>query len=249
MLEGVGVGGHHFNNGNNLVPSITFSVPSPSSIAVTTAPILGDYLANADINYPSPPTAAGFLTASDLDLINSIDFLDVPPFNNVGGNNDEDGKGVNAPPSSSSATPNTPTLQQHISAIVPPSSPSAAGAPVRRRTTKPRAYSASIYRPSTSSNSSNESNDSTNSSIPVAITSPALHQNVSLTRPFGCPQCPMAFTRKHDLTRHIKTHLGIRDFVCVDCDRSFGRNDALVRHRAGRCTAMHMYNPDVAPLN
>ncbi|EIW66498.1 hypothetical protein TREMEDRAFT_34878, partial [Tremella mesenterica DSM 1558] len=51
-------------------------------------------------------------------------------------------------------------------------------------------------------------------------------------KPFEClePGCGSSFVRKHDLKRHGKIHTGDKTFIC-DCDRRFARADALERHR------------------
>ncbi|RKO98021.1 hypothetical protein CXG81DRAFT_4183, partial [Caulochytrium protostelioides] len=50
-------------------------------------------------------------------------------------------------------------------------------------------------------------------------------------RPFHCGNCPAAFSRKHDLKRHIsRIHFGLRPFQCITCPRLFARPDAMARH-------------------
>ncbi|KAJ3089516.1 hypothetical protein HK102_006216 [Quaeritorhiza haematococci] len=62
--------------------------------------------------------------------------------------------------------------------------------------------------------------------------------NPSQPRPFACPQCPATFHRKHDFTRHFRTHMGVRPHLCNLCGKTFGRHDALTRHLAGRCVGL-----------
>ncbi|RKO93995.1 hypothetical protein BDK51DRAFT_11832, partial [Blyttiomyces helicus] len=49
---------------------------------------------------------------------------------------------------------------------------------------------------------------------------------------YMCGICATPFSRKHDLKRHTRLHLGIRPFVCLVCDKAFSRQDALNRHTA-----------------
>lgn len=49
-------------------------------------------------------------------------------------------------------------------------------------------------------------------------------------KPFHCELCPASFSRKHDLKRHTRIHLGIRPFKCDACGKVFSRHDALNRH-------------------
>ncbi|KAJ3020395.1 hypothetical protein HKX48_000865 [Thoreauomyces humboldtii] len=51
-------------------------------------------------------------------------------------------------------------------------------------------------------------------------------------KPFHCELCTASFSRKHDLKRHTRIHLGIRPFVCSNakCAKVFSRHDALARH-------------------
>ncbi|KAI8597214.1 hypothetical protein EDD21DRAFT_291838, partial [Dissophora ornata] len=47
---------------------------------------------------------------------------------------------------------------------------------------------------------------------------------------FPCHLCPRIFSRKHDLQRHIRVHTGSKPYLCLSCQRSFARTDALCRH-------------------
>lgn len=53
-------------------------------------------------------------------------------------------------------------------------------------------------------------------------------------RQFKCPHCFKSFVRSHDLKRHAKVHSGVHPHLCP-CGRSFGRHDALTRHRQRNC--------------
>ncbi|KAJ3025814.1 UNVERIFIED_CONTAM: hypothetical protein HDU68_006624 [Siphonaria sp. JEL0065] len=55
------------------------------------------------------------------------------------------------------------------------------------------------------------------------------HNNI---RPFECTNCPIKFTRKHDLLRHERTvhSKGKPTSCCCNCGMSFSRSDALRRH-------------------
>ncbi|RKO89229.1 hypothetical protein BDK51DRAFT_12210, partial [Blyttiomyces helicus] len=50
---------------------------------------------------------------------------------------------------------------------------------------------------------------------------------------YPCDMCTTFFSRKHDLKRHKRLHLGIRPFECQNCPKKFSRQDALTRHTAG----------------
>ncbi|ORX50000.1 hypothetical protein BCR36DRAFT_583610 [Piromyces finnis] len=49
--------------------------------------------------------------------------------------------------------------------------------------------------------------------------------------PFQCEFCPSAFSRKHDLKRHIKIHTGSTPaHKCKHCGKSYARIEALTKH-------------------
>jgi hypothetical protein len=53
--------------------------------------------------------------------------------------------------------------------------------------------------------------------------------------PFQCEFCPSAFSRKHDLKRHIKIHTGSTPaHKCKHCGKSYARVEALAKHEAAK---------------
>ncbi|KAL3897101.1 MAG: hypothetical protein SGCHY_003648 [Lobulomycetales sp.] len=55
------------------------------------------------------------------------------------------------------------------------------------------------------------------------------------TRTHMCTHCERAYTRRHDLRRHLRSHTDVR-LVCQKCGRGYKRSDALFRH-SKRCKA------------
>ncbi|OUM67465.1 hypothetical protein PIROE2DRAFT_25211, partial [Piromyces sp. E2] len=53
--------------------------------------------------------------------------------------------------------------------------------------------------------------------------------------PFQCEFCPSAFSRKHDLKRHIKIHTGFTPaHKCKHCGKNYARVEALAKHEAAK---------------
>lgn len=55
---------------------------------------------------------------------------------------------------------------------------------------------------------------------------------LGLQRRYICPYtCGHSYTRKDNLTRHMKTKCGVlKTFMCEICKKSFTRSDALKNH-------------------
>ncbi|KAI8638513.1 hypothetical protein BD408DRAFT_314857, partial [Parasitella parasitica] len=49
-------------------------------------------------------------------------------------------------------------------------------------------------------------------------------------RPHKCLYCTRAFSRRHDLERHVRVHTGIKPYHCPCCQKAFARSDARGRH-------------------
>ncbi|CUA74547.1 hypothetical protein RSOLAG22IIIB_05607 [Rhizoctonia solani] len=61
---------------------------------------------------------------------------------------------------------------------------------------------------------------------------PAAEEVQPRPKPHVCEQCGAAFSRAHDLKRHIETHKGDRPHKCPTCTKAFSRKDALQRHQS-----------------
>lgn len=53
---------------------------------------------------------------------------------------------------------------------------------------------------------------------------------VDKRRTFECGECSKTFPQKWGLTRHMRTHTGVRPHTCTTCDKSFTQLCALRRH-------------------
>lgn len=53
---------------------------------------------------------------------------------------------------------------------------------------------------------------------------------VDKRRTFECQECSKTFPQKWGLTRHMRTHTGVRPHTCSTCDKSFTQLCALKRH-------------------
>ncbi|XP_042291635.1 uncharacterized protein zbtb22a isoform X1 [Thunnus maccoyii] len=51
-------------------------------------------------------------------------------------------------------------------------------------------------------------------------------------RPFCCPVCTKSFKMKHHLTKHLKTHGGLRPYECGLCGKKVIWRDSFLRHQA-----------------
>lgn len=49
-------------------------------------------------------------------------------------------------------------------------------------------------------------------------------------KPHECLYCTRAFSRRHDLERHVRVHTGVKPYHCPCCQKSFARSDARGRH-------------------
>jgi len=47
-----------------------------------------------------------------------------------------------------------------------------------------------------------------------------------------CTECGKVFYTKANLQRHLKAHLGIKDFQCVDCGKQYSSERSLQQHVA-----------------
>lgn len=53
---------------------------------------------------------------------------------------------------------------------------------------------------------------------------------VDKRRVYHCVECAKTFPQKWGLTRHMRTHTGVRPHACTICDKSFTQLCALRRH-------------------
>ncbi|CAK8695526.1 unnamed protein product [Clavelina lepadiformis] len=65
---------------------------------------------------------------------------------------------------------------------------------------------------------------------------------------YPCSECSKTFQQKCRLTRHMRTHTGIRPFKCVVCGKAFGRQDTLTRHKLVHLSKEDYSNPFFAKV-
>jgi len=67
-------------------------------------------------------------------------------------------------------------------------------------------------------------------------------------RPFVCPvnTCCRRFTQSSSLATHLRTHSGLRPYVCARCGRAFADSSTLTKHVRVH-TGVRPYRCDVCP--
>ena len=56
-------------------------------------------------------------------------------------------------------------------------------------------------------------------------------QSRKSARKYSCTICGRSYAKAEHLTRHQRTHTGVKPFVCTSCDHHFSRQDSLARHQ------------------
>uniref|UniRef100_A0A8C1V8Y5 Hypermethylated in cancer 2 protein n=1 Tax=Cyprinus carpio TaxID=7962 RepID=A0A8C1V8Y5_CYPCA len=56
------------------------------------------------------------------------------------------------------------------------------------------------------------------------------HKDVDTVRPFPCNICGKMFTQRGTMTRHMRSHLGLKPFACEECGMRFTRQYRLTEH-------------------
>ena len=49
-------------------------------------------------------------------------------------------------------------------------------------------------------------------------------------KPFACDECEYTCAEKRNLTRHMRTHAGVKPFACDECEYTTVRKAHLTRH-------------------
>ncbi len=55
-------------------------------------------------------------------------------------------------------------------------------------------------------------------------------KDVDTVRPFPCNICGKMFTQRGTMTRHMRSHLGLKPFACEECGMRFTRQYRLTEH-------------------
>lgn len=67
---------------------------------------------------------------------------------------------------------------------------------------------------------------------------------ISGIKPFSCPICPKAFTKKHHLKTHLNYHTGFKPYKCphTNCGQCFTQSSNMRTH-AKKCQFKPMSPP------
>ncbi|KAM4642548.1 uncharacterized protein O3C94_016849 isoform 1-T2 [Discoglossus pictus] len=55
--------------------------------------------------------------------------------------------------------------------------------------------------------------------------------NMNLLKEFSCPECGKCFRQNSELSKHLRSHTGVRQFTCHVCEKCFSNKSALVVHQ------------------